>query len=244
MDCWLFLVTLNQHLNQRKRNRRKSHILMFNSSPCFNVSVCLTSFYNRQTLALWSETLQNVLLLTSLSIHVIVWTRESVLQSAKPSVSTLNILKSPLLWTKLEIKCSILFSNGKSLNFSQGITKLVDSHHVGQMLLSPPRGMCHCFQVKDAVIEGNVSLTHALTPALFVFLQAMWLMLQTEEPEDFVIATGEVHSVREFVEKSFKHIGKTIVWVWGWDNSQGLTVSSLLLPSSVSLLSSFFPITF
>lgn len=41
--------------------------------------------------------------------------------------------------------------------------------------------------------------------------QAMWLMLQKDEPEDFVIATGEVHSVREFVEKSFLHIGKTIV---------------------------------
>ncbi|KAG7488341.1 hypothetical protein MATL_G00033960 [Megalops atlanticus] len=40
----------------------------------------------------------------------------------------------------------------------------------------------------------------------------MWLMLQEEQPEDFVIATGEVHSVREFVEKAFKHVGKTIVW--------------------------------
>lgn len=36
-------------------------------------------------------------------------------------------------------------------------------------------------------------------------------MLQIDEPEDFVIATGEVHSVREFVEKAFEHIGKTIV---------------------------------
>ncbi|KAI9526536.1 hypothetical protein NQZ68_038620 [Dissostichus eleginoides] len=41
---------------------------------------------------------------------------------------------------------------------------------------------------------------------------AMWLMLQEEVPEDFVIATGEVHSVREFVEKAFIHVGKTIVW--------------------------------
>ncbi|XP_037553739.1 GDP-mannose 4,6 dehydratase [Nematolebias whitei] len=44
------------------------------------------------------------------------------------------------------------------------------------------------------------------------YVEAMWLMLQQEEPEDFVIATGEVHSVREFVEKAFKHVGKTIVW--------------------------------
>ncbi|MGH0139849.1 UNVERIFIED_CONTAM: hypothetical protein FKN15_025738 [Acipenser sinensis] len=42
--------------------------------------------------------------------------------------------------------------------------------------------------------------------------QAMWLMLQQDEPEDFVIATREVHSVQEFVEKAFKHVGKNIVW--------------------------------
>uniref|UniRef100_A0A3Q3DA71 GDP-mannose 4,6 dehydratase n=1 Tax=Hippocampus comes TaxID=109280 RepID=A0A3Q3DA71_HIPCM len=44
------------------------------------------------------------------------------------------------------------------------------------------------------------------------YVKAMWLMLQQEEPDDFVIATGEVHSVREFVEKAFRHVGKTIVW--------------------------------
>jgi GDPmannose 4,6-dehydratase len=32
------------------------------------------------------------------------------------------------------------------------------------------------------------------------------------QPEDFVIATGEMHSVREFVEASFRHIGKEIEW--------------------------------
>ncbi|XP_055942676.1 GDP-mannose 4,6 dehydratase-like [Argiope bruennichi] len=44
------------------------------------------------------------------------------------------------------------------------------------------------------------------------YVEAMWMMLQTETPEDFVIATGESHSVREFVEHAFKHIGKEIVW--------------------------------
>ncbi len=39
----------------------------------------------------------------------------------------------------------------------------------------------------------------------------MWLMLQQENPDDFVIATNEAHSVREFVEESFKLIGKEIV---------------------------------
>lgn len=44
------------------------------------------------------------------------------------------------------------------------------------------------------------------------YVEAMWLMLQQEEPEDFVISTGEVHSVREFVERAFSHVGKAIVW--------------------------------
>lgn len=38
-------------------------------------------------------------------------------------------------------------------------------------------------------------------------------MLQQDKPDDFVVATGDVHSVREFVEKAFKHVGKSIVWV-------------------------------
>lgn len=44
------------------------------------------------------------------------------------------------------------------------------------------------------------------------YVEAMWMMLQLDTPQDFVIATGETHSVREFVEAAFLHIGKTIVW--------------------------------
>ena len=43
------------------------------------------------------------------------------------------------------------------------------------------------------------------------YVEAMWMMLQHDKPEDFVIATGEVHSVREFVEKSFGIVGVEIV---------------------------------
>ncbi len=39
------------------------------------------------------------------------------------------------------------------------------------------------------------------------YVRAMWLMLQQAEPNDYVIATGETHSVREFVEVAFKHVG-------------------------------------
>lgn len=44
------------------------------------------------------------------------------------------------------------------------------------------------------------------------FVEAMWLMLQQDSPDDFVIATGDVHSVRELVEAAFAEIGETIVW--------------------------------
>ena len=44
------------------------------------------------------------------------------------------------------------------------------------------------------------------------YVKAMWLMLQQEKPEDYVIATGRAHSVREFVELSFQNIGVNIEW--------------------------------
>ena len=44
------------------------------------------------------------------------------------------------------------------------------------------------------------------------YVESMWLILQQEQPDDYVIGTGEMHSVREFVELAFSHIGKKIVW--------------------------------
>ncbi len=44
------------------------------------------------------------------------------------------------------------------------------------------------------------------------YVEAMWLMLQQAQPDDFVIATGESHSVREFTEEAAKYFGFEIVW--------------------------------
>ena len=44
------------------------------------------------------------------------------------------------------------------------------------------------------------------------FVEGMWLILQQPHPDDYVLATGEAHSVREFVEKAFSRIDKRIVW--------------------------------
>jgi len=44
------------------------------------------------------------------------------------------------------------------------------------------------------------------------YVEAMWLMLQQEKPDDFVISTGEQKSVRTFVEIAFDHVGQKITW--------------------------------
>ena len=44
------------------------------------------------------------------------------------------------------------------------------------------------------------------------YVRAMWLMLQQEEPDDYVIATNETRTVREFVETAFSHVGITVQW--------------------------------
>ncbi len=44
------------------------------------------------------------------------------------------------------------------------------------------------------------------------YVEGMWLMLQQSEPDDYVLATGESHSVREFVDLAFTQIGRTIKW--------------------------------
>lgn len=44
------------------------------------------------------------------------------------------------------------------------------------------------------------------------YVRAMWLMLQQKRPDDYVIATGQIHSVREFVKLAFRVVGIEIVW--------------------------------
>jgi GDPmannose 4,6-dehydratase len=44
------------------------------------------------------------------------------------------------------------------------------------------------------------------------YVEGMWAIVQQPEPDDYVLATGEEHSVREFVEKAFAHVGRKIVW--------------------------------
>jgi GDPmannose 4,6-dehydratase len=78
------------------------------------------------------------------------------------------------------------------------------------------------------------------------YVEAMWLMLQQEKGDDYVISTGEMHSVREFVELAFKEIGVEIEWrgeasnEYGVDKATGQTIVAIdpkyYRPSEVDLL--------
>jgi GDPmannose 4,6-dehydratase len=50
-------------------------------------------------------------------------------------------------------------------------------------------------------------------------------MMQHEKPDDFVFATGETHSVREFIEKTFEHLGIEIGWQGEGEKESGVIVS-------------------
>jgi GDPmannose 4,6-dehydratase len=60
--------------------------------------------------------------------------------------------------------------------------------------------------LQDELVLGNTSAFRdwGYAPE---YVEAMWLMLQQEKPDDYVIGTGEQHSVQEFVEKAFSHAG-------------------------------------
>jgi GDPmannose 4,6-dehydratase len=54
------------------------------------------------------------------------------------------------------------------------------------------------------------------------YVEGMWRMVQQESPDDYVLATGESHSVREFVELAFAEVGRGIVWQGGGRAERGL----------------------
>jgi GDPmannose 4,6-dehydratase len=88
---------------------------------------------------------------------------------------------------------------------------------------SPIRGETF---VTRKITRAAASIKHGLQHKLYLgnldarrdwghardYVEGMWLMVQQNEPGDYVLATGESHSVREFVERAFEQIGRGIVW--------------------------------
>jgi len=58
------------------------------------------------------------------------------------------------------------------------------------------------------------------------YVEGMWLIVQQPEPDDYVLATGETHSVREFVETAFGNVGRRIVWRGAGRDEQGIDAAT------------------
>ena len=58
------------------------------------------------------------------------------------------------------------------------------------------------------------------------YVEGMWLILQQKTPDDYVLATGETHSVREFVELAFAEVGRTIKWRGKGPKEKGVDAKS------------------
>ena len=96
--------------------------------------------------------------------------------------------------------CGILFNHESPLRGLEFITRKV-THGIAQIR----KGL------QDKIVLGNLNSKRdwGYAPE---YVEAMWLMLQQEKPDDYVVASGETHTVREFVELAFKHAGFEIVW--------------------------------
>jgi GDPmannose 4,6-dehydratase len=101
------------------------------------------------------------------------------------------------------------------------------------------------YGVQDALYLGNLDALRDWGHARD-YVEAMWLMLQQEKPDDFIIASGENHSVREFVELAFAEVGIKIIWKGsgideiGYDQKTGRELlfidSRYFRPAEVDLL--------
>jgi len=58
------------------------------------------------------------------------------------------------------------------------------------------------------------------------YVEGMWQILQQPEPDDYVLATGETHSVREFVEKAFAQIGVGLIWQGKGVEEEGIDIKT------------------
>ena len=92
--------------------------------------------------------------------------------------------------------CSgILFNHESPLRGLQFVSRKV-THGVARIKL----GLADTLELGN--LEAKRDWKHARD-----YVRAMWLMLQQDEPDDFVVATGQTRSVRELVEVAFAHVG-------------------------------------
>ena len=122
--------------------------------------------------------------------------------------SPYGIAKTFAFWTAINYRESygifaangILFNHESPTRGLQFVTRKI-THSVAKIKL----GLQEFFEI------GNMDAKRDWGYAKD-YVECMWLMLQQDEPDDFVIATGETRSVREFIEEAFKVAGMEIKW--------------------------------
>jgi len=87
--------------------------------------------------------------------------------------------------------------------------------------------------LQDRIVLGNLSSLRDWGHAKD-YVEAMWMMLRLEKPEDFVIATGEQHSVKEFCDICFAMAGMNIEWRGSGVDEEGIDTDSKKVVVSVS----------
>mgnify|MGYP001166006117 CR=1 FL=1 len=88
------------------------------------------------------------------------------------------------------------------------------------------RGVAHItLGLQDILYLGNLNAKRDWGYA-GDYVRAMWLMLQQDNPDDYVIAMGETHSVREFVELSFRNVGINLTWRGEGSEEEGIDAES------------------
>ncbi|WP_457623727.1 GDP-mannose 4,6-dehydratase [Persephonella sp.] len=107
--------------------------------------------------------------------------------------------------------CSgILFNHESPLRGVEFVTRKI-TYHLARIK----------YGLQDKLILGNLDAKRDWGYAK-EYVEGMWLMLQQEEPDDYVLATGETHTVREFVEKAAAAAGFDIVWEGEGVNTKGI----------------------
>jgi GDPmannose 4,6-dehydratase len=79
--------------------------------------------------------------------------------------------------------------------------------------------------IQDKLYLGNLDAKRDWGHAR-EYVRGMWLMLQQPEPDDYVLATGECHSVRTFVEKAFRKVGIDLEWRGAGVEERGIDASN------------------
>jgi GDPmannose 4,6-dehydratase len=141
-------------------------------------------------------------------------------------VSPYAISKAAAHWTAVNYReayglfscCGILFNHESVLRGQHFVTKKVVS-----TAARISKG------AKESLTLGNINIQRdwGYAPA---YVQVMWKMLQQEQPDDYIIATGEAHSLKEFVELVFKHLGLN------WQDHVTLD-KDLYRPSDIEIMS-------